>query len=266
MIMSRSPFVTVCCLMLAFVSAMIMMVRLAHTESIVADMSDRVIKISSNFTGSNIVVFGMIERDAKTISRGDPYDLVIVVRGKDQTLVSRRKERVAGIWINKKRHLFSNAPNFYVMSSSRKLEDIAHPNVLAKLQVGTDYLLLPPDFKPQARFATYNPFRQAALRLKRAEGLYRDDLSSITFLNDSMFRSTVDIPAKVEVGNYEVTVHLFRGGALLHSSSQQLNVSKTGFEQLTHSLSRDHGVLYGLLCVILAVFTGWFAGVVFRKN
>ncbi len=238
----------------------------ARAESIVADMSDRVIKISSNFTGSNIVVFGMIERDARTVSRGDPYDLVIVVRGENQTLVSRRKERVAGIWVNKKRRLFANAPNFYVMSSTRKLEDIAHPSTLTKMQLGTNYLLMPDGFNPQDKFATYDPFREAALRLKRAKGLYRDDLSSITFLNKAMFRSTVDIPANVEVGKYEVTVHLFRGGSLLHSSSQQLNVTKTGFEQLTYGLSRNHGVIYGILCVILAVFTGWFAGIVFRKN
>ena len=238
----------------------------AHAESIVSDMSDRVIKITSNFTGSRIVVFGMIERDANTVSRGDPYDLVIVVRGWDQTLISRRKERVVGVWVNTKKSAYENAPNFYVMASNRKLEDIAHPALLTKLQIGTEFLLLPSTNPDLNRLARTDPFRQAALRLKREDGLYRDDLSSITFLNDAMFRSTVDIPANVEVGRYDVTVYLFRGGALLHSQTQPLNVSKTGFEQLTFSLAHDHSFIYGLLSVLLAVFTGWFAAVVFRKN
>ena len=237
-----------------------------RAETIVSDMSDRVIRITSNFTGSRIVVFGMIQRDANTISRGDPYDLVIVVRGWDQTLVSRRKERVAGVWVNTQKSAYSNAPNFYVMSSNRKLEDIADPALLTKLQIGSEFLLLPYDTPSQNRFASYDPFREAALRIKRQEGLYRDDLSSITFLNDALFRSTVDIPASVEVGRYDVTVYLFRGGALLHSQTQPLNVTKHGFEQLTFSLAQDHSLIYGLLCVVLAVFTGWFAGVVFRKN
>lgn len=238
----------------------------AKAESVVADMSDRVIKISSNYTGSDIVVFGMIERDLNTVSRGDPYDIVIVVRGWDQLLVSRRKERVFGVWVNKQRHLFDNAPNFYALSSTRKLEDIADPRLLYKLQLGSDYLLMRPDYVPDDRFSTYNPFRDAALRLKREEGLYRDELSTITFLNNSMFRSTVDIPANVEVGKYEVTVYLFRGGALLHSTSQPLNISKAGFEQLMFGLSRNQSLIYGLICVMIAVFMGWFAGVVFRKN
>ncbi|TLP43797.1 MULTISPECIES: TIGR02186 family protein [Cohaesibacter] len=237
-----------------------------HAESIVSDMSDRVIRINSNFTGSQIVVFGMIERDANTVSRGAPYDLVIVVRGWDQNLVSRRKERVVGVWVNTKKRAYANAPNFYVMATNRKLEDIAHPALLSKLQIGSDYLLLPPTGIDSSQFSTYDPFREAALRLKRQKGLYRDDLSSITFLNDSMFRSTVDIPANVEVGRYDVTVYLFRGGALLHSQTQPLNVAKSGFEQVTYNLAQKQSFIYGLLCVLLAVFTGWFAGVVFRKN
>ena len=238
----------------------------ASAESIVADMSDRVIRITSNFTGSRIVVFGMIERDRNTVARGDPYDLVIVVRGWDQTLVSRRKERVAGIWVNKKKRVYRNVPNFYVMSSNRKLGDIAHASLLADLQLGTNYLMLPTGFDPLKSALPDDPFRDAALRLKRGEGLYRDDLSTIAFLNDAMFRSTVDIPANVEVGTYEVTTYLFRGGVLLHTMSQPLNVSKTGFEQLTYSLAYDYSLIYGLLCVVIAVITGWFAGVVFRRN
>ena len=238
----------------------------ARAERIVADMSDRVIKITSNFTGSNIVVFGMIERDAFTVSRGDPYDLIITVRGRDQTLVSRRKDRVAGIWINNERHFFQNAPNFFVVTSTRRLEDITSPDTLFNLQLGSNYLLMPPEYSPTREFPSYNPFREAALRLKREEGLYRDELSTITFLNDSMFRSTVDLPANVEVGKYEVTVHLFRGGALLHSASQPLNIAKSGFEQMAFGMSRNHSMIYGMICVVIALFMGWFAGVVFRRN
>lgn len=238
----------------------------ALAETMVADLSDRAIKITSNFTGSRIVVFGMIERDGLTVSRAEPYDLVIVVRGQTETLVSRRKERVVGVWINKKKRTYHNAPNFYALASNRKLEDIAHPDVLAKLELGTNNLLMPEDQADGSTFKTHDPFRMAALRLRRQEGLYRDDLSSIVFLNDSLFRSTVDIPANVAVGTYDVSLYLFRGGALLHSKTQPMTISKSGFEQITYSLAKDHGIVYGILSVLIALFTGWFAGVVFRKN
>ena len=261
---------------LARIGAMVMILLLgavldgqgtsARAERILADLSDKVIRISSNFTGSRIVIFGMIERDASTIGRPDPYDVVVVVRGWDETIVSRRKDRVVGIWVNKTSRAFREAPNFYAMSSTRDLAEIATPKTLSELQLGTDYLLTTPMHTGHIFVPSLDSYRQAALRLMRQRGLYRDDVSSVSFLNDKMFRTQVAIPANVEVGRYEVTIYLLRGGALLHTISQPLNVAKAGFEQIMSSLARDYALVYGLICVAIAIFTGWFIGIVFRKN
>ncbi|MCV6600689.1 MAG: TIGR02186 family protein [Cohaesibacter sp.] len=238
-----------------------------QSEKLVADLSARTIKITSNFTGSEIVVFGVIKRDGRTVSRAEPYDLIVVVRGKDQKLVSRRKERVVGVWINKHNRTYRNAPTFYALASTRKLEEIAHPTLLTKYQLGTDYLLLPEGFKPaKGGGQSLDEFRAAALRLRRQEGIYYDDLSSISFLSDNLFRSTIKIPAKIPVGQYDVSLYLFRGGALLDQITEPLNISKHGFEQITYSLAQTKSLIYGLICIMIALITGWFAGVVFRKN
>ena len=41
---------------------------------------------------------------------------------------------------------------------------------------------------------------------------------------------------------------------------------KTGFEQFVANAARDHGLLYGLATALMALLTGWFASVVFRKD
>jgi hypothetical protein len=43
-------------------------------------------------------------------------------------------------------------------------------------------------------------------------------------------------------------------------------VAKYGFEQVVTAAAREHGVLYGLAVVSMAVATGWFASVVFRRD
>ncbi|MEN3376364.1 MAG: hypothetical protein V7604_1719, partial [Hyphomicrobiales bacterium] len=45
-----------------------------------------------------------------------------------------------------------------------------------------------------------------------------------------------------------------------------LEIVKVGFEQFVASAARDHGLLYGLATAMMAVLTGWFASVVFRKD
>jgi hypothetical protein len=38
-----------------------------------------------------------------------------------------------------------------------------------------------------------------------------------------------------------------------------------GFERFLYNAAVGQPFLYGLVCVILAIFTGWLGGVVFRR-
>ena len=38
------------------------------------------------------------------------------------------------------------------------------------------------------------------------------------------------------------------------------------FEQLTFTFAHDEAFIYGVACVALALFTGWLAGVLFRRD
>ena len=49
----------------------------AGAESLVTAVSSDTVSIESNFTGTEIVVFGTIERDARTVSRRRGYDILI---------------------------------------------------------------------------------------------------------------------------------------------------------------------------------------------
>ena len=40
---------------------------------------------------------------------------------------------------------------------------------------------------------------------------------------------------------------------------------KIGFERFLGLAAQQQPLLYGLVCVILALFTGWLGGVVFRR-
>jgi hypothetical protein len=60
-------------------------------EKLVTSVSNHRVLISSNFTGTEIVVFGTIEDDETPIKREAGYDVVVTVRGPMQTYIARRK-------------------------------------------------------------------------------------------------------------------------------------------------------------------------------
>ena len=41
---------------------------------------------------------------------------------------------------------------------------------------------------------------------------------------------------------------------------------KVGFEQFVANAARDYGLLYGLATSMMAILTGWFTSVVFRRD
>ena len=77
--------------------------------------------INSNYTGTSVAVFGAIERDAQTVSRAAPYDIVVTVRGPRQSLVVREKEPLGPVWINQEQQKFPDAPAFLGVFSSRPI-------------------------------------------------------------------------------------------------------------------------------------------------
>ena len=72
----------------------------AGAERLVVSLSNHRVAVTSNFVGEELVLFGTIEPDPATALLHPPYDLVVTVSGPRQTLRTRRKQRMAGIWVN----------------------------------------------------------------------------------------------------------------------------------------------------------------------
>lgn len=234
----------------------------AAAESLVVTLSTNRVEISSNFTGTAVALFGAIERDAATVSRSQGYDLVVVLRGPPQSVVTRRKERWFGIWVNRHSETYDGVPAFYSVHATRPLGEIGLPRVLDQHEIGLDHITLQP---PEGGAASAE-FRTAFLRLKQQEGLYTEDIGDIDFPGANIFQTAIRLPSNVPVGTYGAAVYLFSGGALLARSEGKFTVAKSGFEQFATGFARNESLIYGLVCIGLALFIGWLAGVIFRRD
>ena len=187
--------------------------------------------------------------------------------GPRQTFVTRRKERVFGIWMNVESRTFVDAPSYMAVLSNRPINEVTSELVLRRLQSGLDQLLLPQEISGDiGDVSREDPLRAAFLRTKRNEGLYREAPDSVTFLTPTLFRSAIPLPDNVPTGVYEVDVKLFADGALLARQTSALEVVKSGFEQFVATAARDYGFLYGLATALMALGTGWLASIVFRRD
>ena len=239
----------------------------ARAETLIVSVSNHRITITPNYSGEELVLFGSIERDGKSLPPGTAYDIVVTVTGPRADMVTRRKERTLGIWINTDSRQFIQVPVYLGIFSNRPIDDIASPETQQRQQIGLSSYPLPQRIGPDvANVVASDPFRVAFVRLRNDSGLYRQQTSAVTFLTPTLFRTGIPLPAEVPVGTYDVDIKLFANGAFVTKADTAFDIAKVGFEQFVANSARQHGLLYGLATALMAILTGWLASVTFRKD
>ncbi len=235
-------------------------------ESVQADVSTRSVSITSSFTGTEIVVFGAVDNSRQSSAESGLYDVVIVLEGAPNRLVSRRKSNIAGIWINTQSVTFESIPSYYAIASTRPLDELADPVLLRENDIGLEQVRMTPirGWETGLSTADLTEFKSAVIRLKQKEGLYVQEQYGVVFIGRSLFRATIELPANVPVGPLVARVHLLREGQLLSTYTARVNLERQGVERVLYAFAFEHALLYGLFTVAVAVGAGLLASTLFR--
>ena len=224
-------------------------------ETLVADLSSYRISITSSFQGADLLLFGAAEGGG---------DVVVVVRGPAEDLVVRRKERVAGIWVNRGAIAFEGVPSYYAVASTRPLDESLSESQRRRLQIGAGYLTMRAS-EAGLDEAETELYREALRRNKERERLYQEAPETVAFLDSALFRTTIHFPASAPVGRYNAEVYLVRDGQIITAQSTPLFISKSGVERALFDFANRQPASYGILAVLLAALAGWLASVIFRR-
>jgi uncharacterized protein (TIGR02186 family) len=235
------------------------------TEAINIGVSSKQIAISPDFAGTDVTVFGAIDHvDPALLHNGD-YDLVVALEGPRDFITVRKKQRVGGIWINRRSVTFEWMPESFSMTSTRALDAIAKPAELSTFNVGFPRVkIVPSTFSGRAE--EVDEYRSAFLTLKEKSKLYQSNPGGVTFISSSLFQATVHIPADIPNGTHTIRAVLFKKGVFVAEKQLQLEVIKTGIEEMITFAATERPLFYGLFSVLLAIITGWGASLMFRKD
>src|SRR5215468_8160238 len=238
----------------------------ARAERLIVSVSNHRVTVTPNYSGEELVLFGSVEKDANT-PPNRTYDLVVTVSGPRADIVTLRKGRKFGIWINTDSRQFLQVPAYLAIFSNRPIDAIASPEVQRRQQLGINNVVLTQRVGPDyADVVPSDPFRSAFVRLRSQHGLYRESNSAVTFLTPTLFRTGIPLPAEVPIGTYNVEIKLFADGQLVTRTETAFEIVKVGFEQFVANTARQNGFAYGLATVAMALMTGWMASIVFRKD
>ena len=64
---------------------------------------------------------------------------------------------------------------------------------------------------------------------------------------------------------YKVQILHYRDGLLKSEEESKIEILKSGFSEKVFTIAQEYSTLYGIFAVIIAVFIGWFANLIFRR-
>lgn len=232
----------------------------ATAEEVVLGLSSDTVSINTNFDGSEILVFGAVKRDGP-VPEEPPLQVIVTVAGPSEGKTIRRKEKRFGIWVNTDAVEIDSAPSFYAVSTSAPLgqslsdtEDLRHRISIPRAIRSVDA----PD-----TIENSETFTDALIRIRSRTNQYQLNEGTVNVDEQTLFRTTIQLPAALTEGDYATRIFLTRGGAVVSRYDTSIFVRKVGMERWLFALSRERAFLYGLLSLAIAIAAGWGASAAF---
>ena len=227
-------------------------------NNLVADLSQDNVKISTNFLGAKILLFGAYDG-----IQGD--DIIVVVSGPKGLVTVQKKEKVLGVWVNTKKINYINAPKYLYIASNRDINEILNYKTRKISEIGLNNLNV--RMQPGENISTKEEetWRKALTRNMLKSKLWSLDENSIKLNKNALFRTYVALPSNVPTGIFNVKILHYRNNKLISKERSTINVSKSGMSAEIYNIAQNYSTLYGIFAVVLAVLIGWITNIIFRK-
>lgn len=232
----------------------------AQNEEIVLGLSQSEVSITTNFDGSEILLFGAIKRDAPAPADA-PLNVIVTVAGPSEPVTVRRKEKRLGIWVNTDKVDVDHAPSFYAIASSAPLT-----TALSDVDDLRYRITIPRAIRSVGapmNIDNAESFTEALIRIRTAKNQYQLIEDGVEVNEQTLFRARIKMPAALTEGDYETRIFLTRAGRVVAQHDTSIDVRKVGLERWLFTLSRENAALYGLMSLAIAIAAGWGASAVF---
>ena len=176
-----------------------------------------------------------------------------------------RKGRRGPLWMNVGEITVTGAPSLYLVLSSAA--DLLAGSLIDAAW-GFPALIQRISLQGDVQENEKDKFKEQFLGLKESEQLYAawPGGLKVSPAGDGRLQvtGTFWLPSNVKPDTYKVCLTTVREGQAVERLCTDLKVQMVGFPALFMALAYEHGLLYGILAVLIAIVTGFVMGYLFK--
>ncbi len=225
----------------------------APAAPVSVSVSDHVIQITPRYQGERVRVSGTAPEGCA---------VVVELISSLETVRYSRKGKVGPLWLSVGQVRFENVPRMYKLKSTGPIDDILSASEQVKYGLGRRGL-------------------KASMRVSRGvdRDLYLNELILIreqhhffSFHETAVrrqgraFSMTFFWPPDGPPDHYRVKAYAVRDGQVVGTATTEVEVRAVGIEAWIRTLAAKHGIVYGLLAVLIALASGLSVSFACRRS
>ena len=220
------------------------------------DISEDNIKIETNFTRKEVIIFGILN---------DGQETIMTIKGPQKNAVIQKKERILGFWFNTKQITYNEIPSVFFIASSKNIEDILPASTIIKEELSFNYLL--ENKTSQRNFisdVSLDNWKDNFVRINKNKNLFKK--YNVEKIDNKLFQTRIFFPAKSIPGEYKVNVYQIQNNLILNNKEKIITLKKSGVGSQIYNFAHNNAAAYGLFAIIFAIMSGFLAATLFRRS
>lgn len=218
------------------------------------------ILIGAGYNGKQVLVSGKIPSDASALVR---------VTGQPEHAKLKQKGRALGfLWMNLGSVEITKVPNVFLLYLPGEFHNTKEKGQQAwqAFGIGLDGVRQQADIVAQE--GNKDELFDEYVKLKRKSGLYGIVENAVHYGSDNgpmkSFDATLALPAALPQGTYKIEVFAIENNTVDAHAVRKIEAKEIGEPAWISSLARKHGILYGVLAVLVAIIAGLLTGILFK--
>jgi uncharacterized protein (TIGR02186 family) len=214
----------------------------------------QVLDIGTFFSGGQVTISGGVTQG---------QDVIVEIAGPTADQAFDIKGRVGPFWMTRGKADLNGAPAMYalLLPEDQRWHQIAASLGLGLKNLGKQMAIHAAEKSSEELFNMF-------LELKKNEGLYVEEEGAVTYAPDEngmrRFSAVYHFPRSTAAGDYTIKATVVADGTKVAELSRSFLVNEVGFTRLVDDLATNRRLAYGILAVVIALFTGAVMGVLFK--
>lgn len=215
------------------------------------------VEVDLFFRGAGLVATGTVPKDC---------GVVLKLEGERRAAAYRRKDRRGPLWMSTGRVEFDALPGLYMVAASSDSADLVRQLEVVGEGFGALRRSVTIEQSPPGDDGfVFDEF--LGLKIRRGFYALRPGSVAVSDVGGAIagFRTEFRVPPAVRPGTYRATLYCFNEHLLVSETVQSVTVEKTGLVRVLSEVAFQHGGLYGVVSVVVALAAGLVVGMIFRK-